>query len=193
MTPLIAEQEVLLPLQAGGRSWVGRRGCTCFSLPPPSLPGLGLLLWVWGCREHLFSLAEDPEPTNGARGMEHSRKAVYFLSLFSTPNETWDEYLFLAKCRGSLATRGLICRIPDSPWGSEERGQQPPPSSLSAVMCGEMKRRILTALTGNVCWRVSALALAGQSASRTSPACKLPASPGISLPDFVQNALPLVT
>lgn len=92
------------PGQAGGEA----QASPCC---PPSPPALG------ECKEHLFTLVEDPEPTKGARGMEHSRMTVEFLCPFSSPYETWDEFLFLAKHRGSLA----MCRIPDSPWGSEER------------------------------------------------------------------------
>lgn len=57
--------------------------------------------------------------------MEHSRTTVEFLYPFSNPCESWDEFLFLAKRRGSLAA----CHVPDSPGGSEERpaGATPQP------------------------------------------------------------------
>lgn len=94
-------------------------------LPAAPQPGRGWGGGLGGCKKHLITLVEDLEPTKGARGMEHSRTTVEFLYPFSNPCESWDEFLFLAKRRGSLAA----CHVPDSPGGSEERpaGATPQP------------------------------------------------------------------
>lgn len=118
------EQDVILPVPAGG----------IFLL---FLAWHGGILWVWGCREHSFPSQSTQTLQTGQEGQGTAEK-LFVTRVCSAPSEGGFPFsghfgVNLSHLRGSGAAATTL-------W---------PRWSL---VCGEMKSRILMALTGNVGW-----------------------------------------